>query len=100
LTRSMGKNHRVKRRAFFEPGSKGKVNVNCNDSDKSVHESWFALLAQTVGFILFFIAIGAILCGLLFVTGNTDFRTRTGVQFESDQPNFRGLSEIPTQLQR
>lgn len=90
----------MRRRTLFWPGSKGKVNVNCNESDKSVHESWFALLLGTVGFILFFVAIGAILCGLLFVTGHTDFRTRTGVQSESVQHNFRGLSELATHLQR
>ena len=67
---------------------------------KSSQEFWIQRAMASVGFILFFAGLAAILCGLLFVTGNADFRNLGKVRLEPTATSFGGLSEIPTRLER
>ena len=74
--------------------------MNRNRFAPSTQESCSGGLLHALAFFLFFAALGAILCGLLWATGNTDFRTHTGMEIDPPSFSFGGLSEIPFQLQR
>ncbi len=58
------------------------------------------ILLHTVSFALFFVGLGAILCGLLWVTGRADLRVRSHRNIQTVESGYRGLSELPFRLQR